>query len=114
MKYINEDATPTENCPRCNERKLIGDCCHHDHYAYEAGQKLINPCTEIVQSYSCSPITFPNSFVFFNPELNKNKEEILRISKDGFWVRGVKVEQGENEAKEVYEAFIKLLGYNNA
>ena len=35
----------------------------------------------------------------------------LKMSTKGFWVNGVKVEQGENEAKEVYEAFKKLIGY---
>jgi hypothetical protein len=40
-------------------------------------------------------------------------EEMLRISKEGFWVRGVKVEQDPEEAKKVYEAFMKLLKYNN-
>jgi hypothetical protein len=31
--------------------------------------------------------------------------EMLRIAEDGFYVRGEKVEQGEGEAKEVYDAF---------
>ena len=32
-------------------------------------------------------------------------EEMLKVGPDGFWVRGVKVEQDENEAKNVYEGF---------
>lgn len=36
--------------------------------------------------------------------------EMLKISKDGFWVRGVKVEQGPGEAEEVYNAFKNYLG----
>jgi hypothetical protein len=32
-------------------------------------------------------------------------EEMLRVSPDGFWVRGVKVEQDEQEAQKVYEGF---------
>jgi hypothetical protein len=56
--------------------------------------------------------TFPNSCIFFVSGLMN--EEMLKISKEGFWVRGVKVEQGPEEAKEVYEAFMKLLRYNNA
>ena len=36
--------------------------------------------------------------------------EMLKISKDGFWVRGVKVEQGPGEAEEVYNAFKSYLG----
>ena len=32
-------------------------------------------------------------------------EEMLRVSPDGFWVRGVKVEQDDKEAQLVYNAF---------
>lgn len=31
--------------------------------------------------------------------------EMLRVSPQGFWVRGVKIEQDEKEAQTVYEAF---------
>ena len=31
--------------------------------------------------------------------------EMLRVSTDGFWVRGKKVEQDDNEAQAVYNAF---------
>ena len=31
--------------------------------------------------------------------------EMLRVSPDGFWVRGVKVQQDDNEAEIVYNAF---------
>jgi hypothetical protein len=31
--------------------------------------------------------------------------EMLRVSEEGFWVRGVKVEQDDKEAKIVYNAF---------
>jgi hypothetical protein len=32
-------------------------------------------------------------------------EEMLKVGPDGFWVRGVKVEQGPDEAQAVYRAF---------
>lgn len=32
-------------------------------------------------------------------------EEMLKVGPDGFWVRGVKVDQDENEAQAVYEGF---------
>jgi hypothetical protein len=32
-------------------------------------------------------------------------EEMLRVSPDGFWVRGVKVTQDDKEAQLVYNAF---------
>lgn len=31
--------------------------------------------------------------------------EMLKVSQDGFWVRGVKVEQDDKEALTVYNAF---------
>ena len=31
--------------------------------------------------------------------------EMLRVSPEGFWVRGVKIEQDDNEAQIVYNAF---------
>jgi hypothetical protein len=36
--------------------------------------------------------------------------EMLRIANDGFYVRGVKLPQDENEAKAVYDAFIAWMG----
>jgi len=32
-------------------------------------------------------------------------EEMLRISTEGFWVRGIRVEQDDKEAETVYNAF---------
>jgi hypothetical protein len=32
-------------------------------------------------------------------------EEMLRVSPEGFWVRGVKIAQDDNEAEVVYQAF---------
>jgi len=32
-------------------------------------------------------------------------EEMLRVSPEGFWVRGVRVEQDDREAQVVYNAF---------
>ena len=42
-------------------------------------------------------------------KLTGGGEEMLRISKDGFYVNGVKVKQGKREAKAVYEAFKKWM-----
>jgi len=47
----------------------------------------------------------PNNIVFHTQENN----EILKIGPDGFWVRGVAVEQGPGEAREVYNAFLEFL-----
>jgi len=37
--------------------------------------------------------------------LTAGGEEMLRVAKDGFYVRGVRVEADEKEAQAVYEAF---------
>jgi hypothetical protein len=37
------------------------------------------------------------------------KDEILRITEDGFYVRGVKVPQDEREAESVYKTFHQWL-----
>lgn len=36
-------------------------------------------------------------------------EEMLRVTKEGFYVRGVRVEQGAGEAEQVYTAFHQWL-----
>ena len=41
--------------------------------------------------------------------LTSNATEMLRVSKDGFYVRGVKVEQGPGEAEAVYKAFKEFM-----
>jgi hypothetical protein len=38
-------------------------------------------------------------------------DEMLRVAKDGFYVRGVLVEADEKEAKAVYEAFKQWMTY---
>ena len=44
----------------------------------------------------------PANTITFNVGGN---DEMLKVGPEGFWVRGVKVEQGPKEAEEVYEAF---------
>ena len=43
--------------------------------------------------------------------LTAGGEEMLRVAKDGFYVRGVKVEADAKEAKAVYEAFKSWMTY---
>lgn len=47
------------------------------------------------------PSQEPNSIILQVGE----SDEMLRITKEGFWVRGVKVEQDDKEAQIVYNAF---------
>ena len=44
-------------------------------------------------------------------KLNGGGEEMLRVAKDGFYVRGVKIEADEKEARAVYEAFKSWMTY---
>jgi hypothetical protein len=40
-----------------------------------------------------------------NITLLANNSEMLKVSPDGFYVRGIKLEQDEKEAKAVFDAF---------
>jgi hypothetical protein len=46
-----------------------------------------------------------------NISLTAAGDEMLRVAKDGFYVRGVKVEADDKEAKAVYEAFKQWMTY---
>jgi hypothetical protein len=48
----------------------------------------------------------PESIIFFKA---MGEGEMLRIAVDGFYVRGVKLDQDESEARKVYEAFIEWM-----
>jgi hypothetical protein len=56
--------------------------------------------------YQGMPVVKPN--IIFNAG-GTSEEPILRISEDGFWVRGVKIEQDEQEAATVYRAFKQFM-----
>jgi len=47
-----------------------------------------------------------NNTVIFNAGTD---DEMLKITPDGFYVRGVKVEQGPEEAEAVYKAFKEFM-----
>lgn len=38
-------------------------------------------------------------------------DEMIRVTKDGFWVRGVRVEQDDKEAETVYNAFKQWMAW---
>jgi len=38
-------------------------------------------------------------------------DEMIRVTKDGFWVRGVKVPQDDKEAETVYNAFKQWMAW---
>lgn len=49
----------------------------------------------------------PNNIV-----LNAGNEEMLKVTEDGFYVRGVKVPQDEHEARAVYNCFREWLTWS--
>lgn len=42
-----------------------------------------------------------------------NSQEWIKITNEGFWVRGIKVPQDDQEAQTVYNAFKQWLDYAN-
>ena len=58
----------------------------------------------ILKSVSAPP---ENNIIF-----NAGAAEMLKVTEDGFYVRGVKVEADEKEASSVYKAFKEFLVYH--
>lgn len=58
----------------------------------------------ILKSVSAPP---ENNIIF-----NAGPAEMLKVTEDGFYVRGVKVEADEKEASSVYKAFKEFLVYH--
>jgi hypothetical protein len=58
-------------------------------------------------------ITLTESNTHDNISLTGGGEEMLRIDKDGFYVRGVRVEADAQEAEHVYKAFKQWLTWAN-
>ena len=44
--------------------------------------------------------------------LNTGETEMLRVARDGFYVRGVKIEQDDNESEKVYNCFKQWLEWS--
>lgn len=65
--------------------------------AQEVGQLIPNAVLSVSES------------VRNNLSMYAGGTEMLRISDDGFWVRGVKVPQDDKEAETVYNAFKQFL-----
>lgn len=61
---------------------------------------------ETVTSWSAMNIPYEHTA---NISLTNGQSEMLRVAKDGFYVRGVKIEQDEKEAEKVYNAFHQWL-----
>ena len=63
-----------------------------------------------------NPLPTPVLSVTEPPESNitfhAGSSEMLKVTEDGFYVRGVKVEADEKEASSVYKAFKEFLVYH--
>ena len=68
--------------------------------AYDSGLYNYDPS----ETYTFAPTQPPNTIT-----LRAGSEDMIRCSPEGFWVRGVKVEQDDKEAEHVYNAFKQWL-----
>ena len=79
--------------------------------SYGSQNTAIGSSGQVLQSIGFSAQEVGPSYAFRDPEpfniiFNAgDNQEMLKITKDGFYVRGVKVEQDEKEAAAVYKAF---------
>ena len=53
-------------------------------------------------------IDFPEKNIVFK----SGQTEMLRVSPEGFYIRGVKVEQGPNEAQAIYNAIKQIITWD--
>ena len=69
------------------------------------------------RAFSQQRVEEPPSFYIEGPAeksivLQCGNEEMIRIAKDGFYVRGVRLEQDDKEIKEVYNCFKEWLTWS--
>lgn len=57
------------------------------------------------------PYTFRTEHVPSSITLNAGESEMLRVAADGFYVRGVRLEQDDQECVKVYNAFTQWLNW---
>lgn len=57
--------------------------------------------------YTLRPENTPNTIT-----LRCGPDEMLRVAADGFWVRGVLVDQDDQESEKVYNAFKQWLEWS--
>ena len=66
----------------------------------------LNTLNEIVRSWATVSIKDP---IPDNIVLTSGDAEMIKITDEGFWVRGVQVTQDDKEAETVYNAFKQFL-----
>lgn len=66
----------------------------------------LNTLNEIVRSWATVSIKDP---IPDNIVLTSGDAEMIKITDEGFWVRGVRVTQDDKEAETIYNAFKEFL-----
>jgi hypothetical protein len=66
----------------------------------------LNTLDKIVRSWATVSIKDPTPD---NIVLTSGDAEMIKITEEGFWVRGVQVKQDEKEAETIYNAFKQFL-----
>lgn len=65
-----------------------------------------------IQESTSTPVMMVSSPPESNIVMNTGNDEMIKITKDGFYVRGVKVPADDKEAEEVYNAFKRWLAWS--
>jgi hypothetical protein len=86
---------------------------------YACNTAAIGSSGQVLQSIGFSAQEVGPIYAFRDPQPSNiifnaghGSQEMLRITEDGFYVRGVKVEQDEKEAAAVYKAFKRWMAEN--
>jgi hypothetical protein len=73
----------------------------------ELNKVVANWATDDNTNYKFHETLYPNNIV-----MKLGNTEMLKVSEDGFYVRGVRVEADDKEAATVYAAFKEFLVWN--
>lgn len=71
-----------------------------------SGVSLAIPADQLIAGTITAALNVRPEVRFMNPDTGA---EMVRIAADGFYVRGVKLDQDGHEARAVYEAFCDLM-----
>jgi hypothetical protein len=100
------------------QNTTIGSQALYNNSGQYACNTAIGSSGQILQSIGYVAQEVGPSYAFRDPEPSNiifnagDNQEMLKITKDGFYVRGVKVEQDEKEAATVYKAFKRWMVEN--
>ena len=72
---------------------------------------ITDPLYGAVPDIPSPMLSIDDASITSNITMYGGAEEMIKITRDGFYVRGVKVPQDEREAEAVYEAFKQWMSY---